>query len=1115
MTATVYRFLPWSRRGLAAALPGGAPDATPMPSRAAVDIGVVVSGITNAVATSVTLYGPGDVIGLDPTVIVRTTPRANVTDVEPNYLATVDFDQPELPWLFTPTGARASGRIPPWLVLVVVEDRPGVSVTVPRGAPLPQLSIQSGAVAELPDLADSWAWAHAQLLDSDDGGGSPADIATALRDRPDHNVSRLVCPRHLRPNASWIAAVVPAYDAGRIRGMGGEPTADALGPSWGNDDTATLPVYFHWTFTTGPAGDFESLARRLHPFAVDSAVGHIKMHVGAAAPPMELPENDTARFLDMDGALMAPTDVPGTLADVDQRLRIGLRSLSALVADAADGQLDGHADPTPTSAQPVGPPVYGQYARRSRIVGDPEPAVWFDEVNTDPRGRVAAGLGAEVLRANQEDVVSAAWDQVGDVLAAQAALSRARLGLEAARRFHERHVIPQSPERLLAFAAPLAARALLGLVTVERAVAESSLPDAVLDGALRRQLSPGSRLMTRAMRRVGDGATASGQFVARLADGRATVDPTKFSWIAIDGFAVSAVTSHGDGMSDFAGLGLALTAPDAQVQRLRSDLAAVSATPAPAQGSALTVRSDLAQVGLVTSAQLSAARTAARTAIAENATATSLSTGTLAVLSQVVEASVASPSSAGIQIDLSQVAVQGPVLVHGVSIRSTGDIEISHGTTGATTRVGRVAPSLIRNSTPRDIVTSLTLNALPAPSAPANNSVLLNATSAVGRIGVTVPTTGVTVAGAAPVSTNLMTLTVPRLTTDFVVLSTFTTAFQTATAGSIIDVVEPSRTFVGLDLAAASGALTARSNPESSHVSRRDAMISFAGEPVGRIAANGVALRGWLTPPAADRVMAFPHFDRGAYEMLAAFDRNRFCPGIDEVPPDSVTLLRTNPRFIAAFLAGLNQETARELMWRRYPTDQRGTPFQRFWSRLDGKTDVPPMHQWGNADLADQTADPKGALALLVRGQLLRRYPNAIVVAIPAIGPRTPSADPAAVKAPVLAGRFDPDVSFFGFDLLPADAIGDPGWFFALMEPPTEPRFGLDETSSSEHPQKWDDVAWGNLPDAAPGKHVTSTMLRNLSIAPLVLRADQTATALFQRPFKLVVHARHLVKEPS
>ena len=45
-----------------------------------------------------------------------------------------------------------------------------------------------------------------------------------------------------------------------------------------------LPVYYHWEFSTGPAGDFESLARRLRtPSAYkNTPVGDALAHVGTA-----------------------------------------------------------------------------------------------------------------------------------------------------------------------------------------------------------------------------------------------------------------------------------------------------------------------------------------------------------------------------------------------------------------------------------------------------------------------------------------------------------------------------------------------------------------------------------------------------------------------------------------------------------------------------------------------------------------------------------------------------------------------------------------------------------------------------------------------------------------
>ena len=138
--ATTYRFLPWARRGLAAALPEPAPASPPgttpaMPVRAEVAVRVVVSGGVGDVTTSALLHGPGDVIGLDPAQVVRMYPLPGTSNAEPNYLACVDFDAPELPWLFTPLGVPGTQHLPPWLVLVVVEHRDGVSVDSARGWP--------------------------------------------------------------------------------------------------------------------------------------------------------------------------------------------------------------------------------------------------------------------------------------------------------------------------------------------------------------------------------------------------------------------------------------------------------------------------------------------------------------------------------------------------------------------------------------------------------------------------------------------------------------------------------------------------------------------------------------------------------------------------------------------------------------------------------------------------------------------------------------------------------------------------------------------------------------------------------------------------------------------
>ena len=85
------------------------------------------------------------------------------------------------------------------------------------------------AASELPDLAESWAWAHTQVLTP----AGAVNIATELADKPAVNVSRLLAPRRLEPGQRYAACLVPAFDAGVTRGLGDTPVADApLGPAW-------------------------------------------------------------------------------------------------------------------------------------------------------------------------------------------------------------------------------------------------------------------------------------------------------------------------------------------------------------------------------------------------------------------------------------------------------------------------------------------------------------------------------------------------------------------------------------------------------------------------------------------------------------------------------------------------------------------------------------------------------------------------------------------------------------------------------------------------------------------------------------------------------------------
>ena len=196
------------------------------------------------------LYGPGDVTGIDPQQVVRTEPRHLATDFEPNYFPAIEFDRPDFPWLFTPAKADAAGKLRPWLCLVVVRKQEGVTLRVDRNLPLPVLEIKAPAQPEreLPDLSESWAWAHAQVTGSRPDSRVAAE--QSLAGDPALTVSRLLCPRRLDPVTEYLACVVPAFELGRKAGLGLPITPD---------DEKAVETGVGFGSAISPAGDVAGL----------------------------------------------------------------------------------------------------------------------------------------------------------------------------------------------------------------------------------------------------------------------------------------------------------------------------------------------------------------------------------------------------------------------------------------------------------------------------------------------------------------------------------------------------------------------------------------------------------------------------------------------------------------------------------------------------------------------------------------------------------------------------------------------------------------------------------------------------------------------------------------
>jgi hypothetical protein len=165
---------------------------------------------------------------------------------------------------------------------------------------------------------------------------------------------------------------------------------------------------------------------------------------------------------------------------------------------------------------------------------------------------------------------------------------------------------------------------------------------------------------------------------------------------------------------------------------------------------------------------------------------------------------------------------------------------------------------------------------------------------------------------------------------------------------------------------------------------------------------------------------------------------------------------------------------------------------------------------------------------LLIRGELLRRYPNTVIYAVRAVatnGTRDLSPKAEDERHPVFRGTLQPDVTFVGFDLTSDEVEADPGWFFVLQQQPTEPRFGLDEApyleGKSEVPAlvTWNDLNWAHLaPDETALKELGFVSVGKFNLVPTSpvtgiwgRNSAHMAYITRQLPVRVAIHAGELL----
>jgi hypothetical protein len=266
-----------------------------------------------------------------------------------------------------------------------------------------------------------------------------------------------------------------------------------------------------------------------------------------------------------------------------------------------------------------------------------------------------------------------------------------------------------------------------------------------------------------------------------------------------------------------------------------------------------------------------------------------------------------------------------------------------------------------------------------------------------------------------------------------------------------------------------------------------------------------------------------------------------------------------------------------------------GSPFRQFWDvrsyvphasdpadpvkLRELLKDIPPVNTWPKllplGNHPNRTDVVLNNVVLLVRGELFKRYPTAIVYAGKAKRQGdTRVLDETDERYPLFPGTLPNDITFLGFNLSVDDARGGTaaspeGFFFVFQQQPSEPRFGLEPTEQNNPTTRWSDLAWTNfgggggiftLPDFGAttramtlkqspwrlASQVFSLVLNGTSVPDFLLpgvqpdrtaiagdkdnpddtknqwgvNAAQTAYILLRAPFRVLIHAEWMLPPP-
>jgi hypothetical protein len=1015
---------------------------------------------TEPVSKRVKIEGPGDVLGVQRDQVIRVHPAHGVENFETGNLVYMEFYEEDFPWRFTP--ARPSGpNLRPWVALLILKEDEFTRNTQ-GGTPTPFIRIKETALQKVfyPET-ELHHFAHVHVLetlaDSIQSSASQAanQLGGTVGRNPDLALSRIICPRKPDPNSTFHAFLVPAYETGRLAGLG-QDTAGIIAqkPSWQRSNLGNIPFdmpyYYTWSFKTDDNGDFEKLVRAIK---VRSVAANSAREMDLTAPGLGLKPEGNDATIGAEGALQSTTHqtTPWPVDDptLQSKLKDILNLNSTLQTTNPTIPSGDFYSPKLAEDPVITPPVYGRW--HALVDNLTNKADWVHTLNLHPTHRAAAGLGTRVVQEHQEEFMEMAWNQIGAINEANQRIIENEAVKRASEKLYRKNISKMDQFTLLnTLGKTLEVIPNDNTSTAKKRLKDSRVPTAFRTGTFTRVANNFSRTALMNPSRNDTAPEVMNQNLLLRSDAdesgliRTGTDPYGN---AIEKPAITAAPKRGKFEIEINPVFLK-GAIDKVIEKAPLPFLGKLCDAIAAQGTNFTIAQVLGN--LPPDFQETQQKRADHILGAILHRAWSDGILSLVIKSSVYELRISNEYH-------------------------TADFDITNG--------------------PVKTIRTICLRKEHVP--------------------------------AEPVEFKYNDVLEARKEFRKLFNSSFLNHDQTAPLAFV------RHQNIALSSVTFSDKIRNGFSPMRNFLRKINAFIQADAENNGK------------------PLMAYPRFPIPVYDYLKAISQDYIIPNISDIPGNTIALMKPNKAFVEAFLAGMNHEFSRELLWREFPTDMRGSYFRHFWEYdndpskemlpqpgeseadfhkniinfQDAAADVEELHKW-NKNLGLNHLRQFG-LILLVKGDLFRKYPDTMVYAqkgkfVTVNGKKTRTLTeyiPANVQWPVITGNLAPDVYFFGFTLSETQARGDtanPGWFFVLRERPGQISFGLDEFDGPGAPGKpddWDDLTWSHLtPGVASPTYLkidafpAGAVPNNTNGVSWGTSSAETAYVLYQDP---VLYAKH------